>query len=240
MYLIKKWDICLFFLLAQALLSAEDGPENVEDGVIFRYRDPGVKTVSIAGDFNEWSKDKDLMKFDEKQNCFLIKLSLDEGEYAYKFVLDGNKWIKDPFAKKFADDGFGGQNSIVTVKRPEKKAGISGGTPEAGTGEVGTGEVDSAEPGRAGNARFTYKSNSAKSVAVVGSFNQWNPTRNYLKSDSGNGDWETTLYLPPGEYIYFYVIDGKEWRIDANAAVTKDDGFGGKNSVVVIKGEGGQ
>jgi len=195
-------------------------PLNVDDGIIFSYQDNNAESVSIAGDFNGWDKNHDILT-KGKDNIFRIKLELKEGEYAYKFVVDGKKWIVDQNAPKFDDDGFGGKNSIVIVKRPEKKIVI---TPKP---EVTINDMP-------GNVEFSYKSTTAKTVSVVGRFNKWKYDVDFLNNEKGNGEWKLKKFLPPGKYVYFFVIDGKEWRADPNAKETIDDGFGGKNSVVVV------
>ena len=197
----------------------ELGPKNVEDGVIFRFYSPSAKKVSIAGDFNGWDKNKDFMIPDKNNpGYFTLKLSLKEGEYAYKFVIDSKKWVVDKYATKFVDDGFGGKNSVIVVKRPENIEK----------------PVINKKILKKGNVVFKYRSTKAKSIAVVGDFNRWEPDKNFLSDDNNDGVWELEMFLPPGRYTYFFVIDGKEWRIDPKAKEFKDDGFGGKNSVMVV------
>jgi hypothetical protein len=42
--------------------------------------------------------------------------ALPPGPHQYKFVVDGgNQWIKDTMNPNTADDGFGGQNSVLVV-----------------------------------------------------------------------------------------------------------------------------
>ena len=48
----------------------------------------------------------------------------------------------------------------------------------------------------------------AGSVAVAGTFNQWNTLANPLKKDK-KGAWTTTLKLPPGRYEHKFFIDGR-------------------------------
>ena len=75
----------------------------------------------------------------------------------------------------------------------------------------------------------TEKAND--SVAVLGDFNNWDPTANPLSNK--NGDWETTVKLNPNEEFKFrYLIDGSVWENDeaADAYVTNE--FGTQDSVV--------
>jgi 1,4-alpha-glucan branching enzyme len=218
---VKKIVIIFFISIAVMAFSNQSlSPKNVDDGVIFYYQDNNAESVSVAGDFNGWDKNHDSMT-KGKDGIFSIKLPLKEGEYAYKFVINGKKWIKDPNALKFDDDGFGGQNSIVVVKRPVKKIVIQP-KPEVTIKDM------------PGNVLFKYKNTKAKTVSVVGKFNKWKANIDFLSDKDGDGTWTLKKFLPPGKYVYFFVIDDKRWVADPNAKVKIDDGFGGKNSEVVV------
>lgn len=81
-------------------------------------------------------------------------------------------------------------------------------------------------------APFTYIARGAKSVAVVGNFNDWDVTRNELTPTS-DGVWTGTIRLAPGRYEYQLVVDGK-WIADPNAQHSARDEFGGTNSVLIV------
>ena len=49
------------------------------------------------------------------KGVYEISLLLKPGEYEYKFNEDGMFYITDQNAKDFADDGFGGKNSVLVV-----------------------------------------------------------------------------------------------------------------------------
>ncbi|MCF0220844.1 MAG: glycoside hydrolase [Fibrobacter sp.] len=53
---------------------------------------PLATTVSVAGSFNSWIVDVDMLKKDKKSGLWKIKLELIPGEYEYKFVCDGKNW----------------------------------------------------------------------------------------------------------------------------------------------------
>jgi len=80
--------------------------------------------------------------------------------------------------------------------------------------------------------RFEFKSATAKSVCVAGTFNEWNPTTLEMRSD-GEGRWGQELILPPGTYEYLFVVDG-EWTEDPQAAESALNPFGGRNSVLTV------
>ncbi len=81
--------------------------------------------------------------------------------------------------------------------------------------------------------RFTISAPSAKSVAIAGNFNNWDPQRNMLSPSEDRSIWSITLPLSPGEYEYLFIIDNKTWMPDP-AAPEVDDGMGGKNSLLII------
>ena len=53
---------------------------------------PLATTVSIAGTFNDWAVDADMLKKDKKTGLWVAKISLVPGDYEYKFVCDGKNW----------------------------------------------------------------------------------------------------------------------------------------------------
>lgn len=75
-----------------------------------------ITDVSCVGDFNRWNKNYGIMSYYPETSKWSVKMNLKPGTYRYKFLIDGKKWIPDPKAKKFVDDGFGGQCSVLTVE----------------------------------------------------------------------------------------------------------------------------
>ncbi len=53
---------------------------------------PLATTVSVAGSFNDWAIDVDMLKKDKKTGLWTAKISLAPGDYEYKFVCDGVNW----------------------------------------------------------------------------------------------------------------------------------------------------
>ena len=53
---------------------------------------PLATTVSVAGSFNDWAVDVDMLKKDKKTGLWTTKISLAPGDYEYKFVCDGKNW----------------------------------------------------------------------------------------------------------------------------------------------------
>jgi hypothetical protein len=49
------------------------------------------------------------------------------------------------------------------------------------------------------------------------------------------GEWSIQLLLPPGRYRYGFVIDKRDWAYDPEALIQEEDGFGKRNSVLLIE-----
>jgi len=78
----------------------------------------------------------------------------------------------------------------------------------------------------------------AQKVAVTGDFNDWNADGVPLKVAGKPGLWETELRLPPGVYSYNFIVDGELLVPDPNSPTQMPDGYGGTNSLLLVKGEG--
>ena len=60
--------------------------------VVFEADCPLATTVSVAGSFNDWAVDKNMLKKNKKTGLWTAKISLAPGDYEYKFVCDGQNW----------------------------------------------------------------------------------------------------------------------------------------------------
>ena len=98
--------------------------------------------------------------------------------------------------------------------------------------------LDEAAPemgGRTVTVHLRLDAPEAKSVAVVGDWNGWDPAQHRMKDANEDGVWELTLSIEKGgEYQYQFLINGEKWMPDPNAALKVEDGFGGTNSVLNI------
>lgn len=84
--------------------------------------DPGAETlrsVVVAGDFNGWAPRPEdgawPLTFQPELGRWVLKRELEPGRHTYKFVLNGDRWVSDPQNPSAEPDGFGGQNSVVSV-----------------------------------------------------------------------------------------------------------------------------
>ena len=94
---------------------ASGGPEPVEGGILFRYKNANAKKVNLVGDFNDWSPTADPMSDENGDGEFTLFYPLGVGTYAYKFLVDGKNWVSDPANPSSEPDGFNGRNSVVKV-----------------------------------------------------------------------------------------------------------------------------
>jgi 1,4-alpha-glucan branching enzyme len=73
----------------------------------------------------------------------------------------------------------------------------------------------------------------ATQVALISSFNQWNP-RGYDFRMKSSGLWQLTIpTLPTGQYRYKYLVDGV-WLNDPENPERIEDGHGGFTSILVV------
>lgn len=84
--------------------------------------------------------------------------------------------------------------------------------------------------------RLVFLAPQAATVAVTGDFARWDPHGIPLTRPQEDGAWSVELQLPPGLHHYVFIVNGTEWRPDPNAASQVDDGFGQKNSVLLVPG----
>jgi len=69
---------------------------------------------------------------------------------------------------------------------------------------------------------------NANEVFISGSFNNWSTSELPLNRTAGG--WETDIELPPGKYLYKYIVDG-HWIKAPGNSLSELDGWGGRNSV---------
>ena len=86
---------------------------------------------------------------------------------------------------------------------------------------------------------FTLNMPDASNVDVIGSFNQWTPNGFQMHWDKGRGLWVLSVQLENGRYEYAFLVDGKSIVPDPKALMQQDDGFGNKNSILIIERNNG-
>ena len=82
--------------------------------------------------------------------------------------------------------------------------------------------------------RFELVAPAAKSVELVGTFNDWKPGSFTLQGPDKGGRWQIVVDLPAGRYEYQFLVDGREWITDTSAPWHRPDGFGHLNAVMEL------
>ena len=96
--------------------------------------------------------------------------------------------------------------------------------------------ADGRGPGAGGDSvEFVLHAPDARSVAVAGDFNDWNPSVTPLLRRDG-GLWVAKVPLPAGRYEYTFVVDGATWMPDPAAPAAAAGDFGATNSLLVVGG----
>lgn len=165
---------------------------------------PSKYNISVIGSFNDWQPNIDIMVDSGFNKEWYTTKRLLPGEYYYKFYLEG---------KEFFDPE--NNNHVFT---PEEK--------EANYLKV-------IIPPDKYNVKFSYFNKDAKSVKLIGDFNNWDPEVDSLQKDQF-GLWYIVKQLSHGSYVYQYIIDNK-WILDPNNPVTKMDMNGKLNSYLEVK-----
>lgn len=84
--------------------------------------------------------------------------------------------------------------------------------------------------------RFAVRLPAAQQVALVGSFNGWG---HRIALHSGqHGVWTVRVPLRFGQYTYVFVVNGHRILPDPHAEGYRPDGFGGKNSLIIVGDRG--
>jgi 1,4-alpha-glucan branching enzyme len=85
-----------------------------DGSVLFRIYDPKARYVAIAGDFNNWNPEHDILSRNEKDEWTISK-RLPKGKYRYSYVIDGD-WKVDLYNEHSSRDVSGNLCSMIEVK----------------------------------------------------------------------------------------------------------------------------
>ncbi|HEY1306329.1 MAG TPA: glycogen-binding domain-containing protein [Vicinamibacterales bacterium] len=72
--------------------------------------------VQLAGSFTDWEPAYQLQQM--SPGVWTIAVPLPQGVHDYAFIVDGQRWVADPYALRI-NDGFGGTNSRLTLLLPD-------------------------------------------------------------------------------------------------------------------------
>jgi len=75
---------------------------------------PQAGSVFLSGDFNQWNTSSHPLK-KGKDGQWKLSLSLNAGQYQYRFLVDG-EWQNDPGNPTCVANPFGTSNCLISVK----------------------------------------------------------------------------------------------------------------------------
>lgn len=90
------------------------GPQQVEDGIIFAFSAPDVKSLKIVGDFNNWDPNTGPEMKKGTDGIWYKMVPLKTGVYQYKYIVN-DEWKEDINNPNFTYNEFGGINSVIEV-----------------------------------------------------------------------------------------------------------------------------
>lgn len=76
--------------------------------------DVAEESVRVAGDFTGWEPSCPLER--QKDGTWRATVQLEPGrEYQFRYVADGERWLDDPQADRYAPNPYGQQNSVLVT-----------------------------------------------------------------------------------------------------------------------------
>lgn len=189
------------------------GKSVIAEGILFTYKNRKAKDVKVAGNFSYWRP----RQMDRNGNgvwYFLMDTYHGKNPVTYKFCVDGI-WIHDANNQNLVDDKAG---SYLSVAEPYQKK----------EGKQVTFRIL-----MDGRVEFRIYRPVAKSISLVGDFNQWNPEQDLLRKGT-DGIWRIRKKLYPGNHRYRFLIDG-EATVDLFNPSSSSDDAGDICSLITIK-----
>jgi hypothetical protein len=123
-------------LSPEALASLQAGaPKLLEEGVLFTFVSRRARSVAVAGTFNGWVPNSQLLVRRQSSSgappagggmaagggevpadsLWYALVPVSRGRHAYKYLVDGSRWLADPHNARQTSDGVGGVASVLVV-----------------------------------------------------------------------------------------------------------------------------
>jgi hypothetical protein len=80
---------------------------------------------------------------------------------------------------------------------------------------------------------FLFEQKSARRVAIVGDFNNWDPKANAMVRDA-SGLWSTILPIMPGRHLFGFMVDDSVFMLDPRKPKARDPDLGSEGSVLMV------
>jgi serine protease AprX len=108
--------------VARALAERHSRPARLQvspclspEGITFSLHDHAATSVQVLGNWDDWRSQGIAARSIEPGFWRTRPVRLPVGQHAYKFLLDGQRWLDDPNNPRKAPDGVGGLNSVLVV-----------------------------------------------------------------------------------------------------------------------------
>jgi hypothetical protein len=116
------WTLALAAALAAVVLLpvGQSVAPGAEEGIAqFVGHFPGARSVEVVGSFNDWRRGALPLSDEDHDGIWHGAVVLPAGQHEYMFVVDGERWVADPLAGRYVDDGFGaGRQNALLIVRP--------------------------------------------------------------------------------------------------------------------------
>jgi 1,4-alpha-glucan branching enzyme len=103
------------------------------DAVLVEFRLPhavDAEQICLLGEFNDWSPTAHPMERDG--DSFVTKVVLLRGRaYRFRYLLDGDRWENDWAADAYVPNEFGGDDSVIDLTEPNRRAAANDGADES-------------------------------------------------------------------------------------------------------------
>jgi 1,4-alpha-glucan branching enzyme len=94
------------------------GVRQTSQGVLFVQPGAAGRSIAIAGDFNRWSPQKNVLRYNRDLDIYQTIIPIAPGSYQYRLVVDG-RWQADPYNAQQSRNSYGEPNSVLTVEPTE-------------------------------------------------------------------------------------------------------------------------
>jgi hypothetical protein len=107
-------DAALSCSIPHASISRLFGVRPTSRGLLFVQPLGRARSMSIAGEFNQWSADAHPMRRNDDAGVFERVIELPPGRHQYRLVIDG-RWVADEHNPDRTHNSYGEANSIIDV-----------------------------------------------------------------------------------------------------------------------------
>jgi hypothetical protein len=103
----------VLILFSFGLIRQPTAPEQIS----FRFElyAPEAHRVELLGTFNDWKTGDIVLTGPDASGHWTSAVELPAGRYEYIFLVDGKRWVADPKAVTHRPDGFGRENTVITI-----------------------------------------------------------------------------------------------------------------------------